>query len=494
MLPAPAATPRGGSGVYGRSEGEGRVGRYRLVKRLAAGGMAELHLAEAVGPDGAPRMVVVKTLREDLDEDELITMLLEEARIASCLRHPNIVELIEVGQEGKTHFLAMEFVFGRNLRELRERCEELGERIPHRHLVTILADTLDALHHAHHEATFEGRPLRVIHRDVSPQNVLVGFDGAVKLLDFGMAKASAQQSRTRAGVLKGKYAYMSPEQVHFQGVDHRSDLFSVGVVLWELLTGRRLFLRHTDYETVRAVMACQVPFARALSPTLPWSPSWVAFRALRRDPRWRYRDARRMRDALLAGDGRSREDARRELAAWMRALFSRPLAQREALLERLRDDPARHRMVLESGFELLDEVTDPGVSLRPSPGPDGETDPAPPPVGLGLLGVVSTALGSWRWFALIFTGLVFLGGALALYVGAHRQRDTAYLEIRADRAGVAVTVGGRDLGATPLDEVAVMPGRHRVVGRAEGGARAVEVTVAPGERKVVNLRFAPAAP
>jgi serine/threonine protein kinase len=222
---------------------EGRIGRYRLIKRLAVGGMADIFLAQLHGPRGYERTVVVKTIRADLvDEEDLVTMLMEEARIASCLRHDNIVELIEVGEENGTHYLVMEFLFGRDLGQIRDRCQELGVRIPPEHVITLLADMLAALHHAHHEATFQGKKLSVIHRDVSPQNLIVGFDGSVKLLDFGLAKAAAQISRTRAGVLKGKYAYMSPEQVNFKGVDQRSDLFSAGVLLWEMLTQRRPLL------------------------------------------------------------------------------------------------------------------------------------------------------------------------------------------------------------------------------------------------------------
>src|SRR5688572_3629135 len=245
--------------------------------------MADIYLAQEVGPRGYERTVVVKTIRADLvDEEDLISMLMEEARIASCLRHDNIVELYEVGEEAGTHFLAMEFVFGRDLGQIRDRCLDLGQRFPYEHIATIVCDVLDALYYAHHKATYQGKPLAVIHRDVSPQNIIIGFDGSVKLLDFGLAKAAAQLSRTRAGVLKGKYAYMSPEQVNFEGVDQRADIFSAGTVLWEMLTQRRLFFRASDYETVKAVMACVVPFPRAIRNDIPWHLSWVAYRALRR--------------------------------------------------------------------------------------------------------------------------------------------------------------------------------------------------------------------
>ena len=144
--------------------------------------MADIWLAQEFGPRGYERTAVVKTIRADLtDEEELIQMLVEEARIAACLEHPNIVELYEVGQEEETHYLAMEFVFGRDLRQIRDHCLEHKLKIPHEHIVTIIAGVLDALHYAYNEATYEGRPMRVIHRDVSPQNIIVGFDGTVKL-------------------------------------------------------------------------------------------------------------------------------------------------------------------------------------------------------------------------------------------------------------------------------------------------------------------------
>lgn len=474
---------------------EGKVGRYRLIKRLAVGGMADIYLAQQFGSRGYERTVVVKTIRSDLvDEEDLIQMLTEEARIASCLRHDNIVELVEVGEEAGTHFLAMEFVFGRDLGAIRDRCEELGVRIPWEHIATVSADVLDALHYAHHDATFEGRPLGVIHRDVSPQNIIVGFDGTVKLLDFGLAKAAAQISRTRAGVLKGKYAYMSPEQVNFKGVDQRADLFSVGVVLWEMLTQRRLFYRVSDYETVKAVMECQVPFPRAVRHDLPWSVSWVVYRALRKTPRWRYRDAHCMRRALLAHDDRERQAARDALAAWMRELFSKQLAAREAALTRARPDPTRHRQILESGFELLEETTDPDLRLRPTPPSPGEEEVDPRPMAApGLLGLAGAMLGTWRWFALILAALTFFSVAAGIYIGSAHGPETGhygYLDVVADTDRVAVVVGDTSVGEAPVQRIAVLPGRHRIVGTARAESRVVEVDVAPGESKVIQLRFA----
>lgn len=471
---------------------EGRIGRYKLIKRLAVGGMADIYLAQQHGPRGYERTVVVKTIRADLvDEEELIHMLIQEARIASCLEHDNIVEMIEVGEEAGTHFLAMEFLFGRDLGQIRDRCAELGIRIPPEHMTTVLADVLDALYHAHHEATSDGQPLHVIHRDVSPQNVLVGFDGSVKLLDFGLAKAAAQISRTRAGVLKGKYAYMSPEQVNFKGVDQRADIFSCGVVLWETLTQRRLFYRSSDYDTVKAVMACQVPFPRAVRPDLPWGLSWVTYRALRKNAGWRYKDARRMREALIKNDPRDRATARDELAEWMAMLFERQLAARDLALVRARQDPNRHRQILDAGFELLEETTDPDLRIAPAPPPPTRARSGAQVAGTGLMGLASAVLGTWRWFALVMAALVFLSVAAGIYIGSAQvaAERYGYLHVFANTEDVDIVVGGTALGKAPVQEVAVYPGRHRIVGTRDGVKKSIEVEVRPGENKVVKLEF-----
>lgn len=488
MMKHAAATPL----VAPAAISEGRIGRYRLIKRLAVGGMADIYLAQQYGRRGYERTVVVKTIRADLvDEEDLIAMLMEEARIASCLRHDNIVELYEVGEEGDTRFLAMEFVFGRDLGQVRDKCEEKDVRFPAKHVSTILVDVLDALFYAHHKATTDdGRRLEVIHRDVSPQNIIVGFDGSVKLLDFGLAKAAAQISRTRAGVLKGKYAYMSPEQVNFKGVDQRADLFSVGVILWEMMTGQRLFYRVSDYETVKAVVSCSVPFPKAVQADLPWNLSWVAWRALRRTPRWRYADAQRMRTSLLKNDPRPRAEARDQLAEWMAYLFEEQLASRDLALRRARNDPTRHRQILDAGFELLEEVTDPDLRLRPRP---AKRPSAPQPSG-GALGLLAAVLGTWRWFMLVFAALVFLSIAAGVYIGSSYDEQYGYLHVHSDADHVQIVVGGKSLGEAPVDRIPVIPGRHRIIGRHGDVTRTVEVRVQPGENKVIRLKFIKAAP
>ncbi len=464
---------------------EGRIGKYRLIKRLAVGGMADIYLAQEVGVRGYERTCVVKTIRADLvDEEDLISMLMEEARIASCLKHDNIVELYEVGEEAGTHYMAMEFVFGRDLGQIRDRCLELGQRIPNEHVATILADVLDALYYAHHDARYQGKPLAVIHRDVSPQNILIGFDGSVKLLDFGLAKAAAQLSRTRAGVLKGKYAYMSPEQVNFAGVDQRADIFSAGIVLWEMLTQKRLFYRPSEYETVKSVIACEVPFPRAVRADIPWSLSWVAYRALRRNPRWRYGDAVKMRIALLRNDERQRSEARKELATWMHDLFQEELQIREHALVRAIANPGKHRELQDAGFELIEEATEHDFKLRrPS---------VPPKRSRSNLsgaheGLVAAALGTWKWFALVLAAIIFLGIATGVYLGA--AQSYGYVSVFAESEGVRIVVGGKSFGDAPVENIPVLPGRYQVIGSSSGDTEIIEIDVQAGEREAVRLKL-----
>jgi serine/threonine protein kinase len=472
---------------------EGRIGRFKLIKRLAVGGMADIYLAQETGPRGYEKTVVVKTIRADLvDEEELIQMLMEEARIASCLKHENIVELYEVGEEAGTHYMAMEFVFGRDLGQIRDRCLDLGERIPYEHVSTIVADVLDALYYAHNDATFDGKPLAVIHRDVSPQNILIGFDGSVKLLDFGLAKAAAQLSRTRAGVLKGKYAYMSPEQVSFEGVDQRADIFSAGIVLWEMLTLKRLFYRPSEYETVKSVLACVVPFPRAIRSDIPWSLSWIAYRALRRSPRWRYGNAKKMRAALLDHDGRDRKKARNALAEWVSQLFQEELQIRESALVRAMSNPGKHRELQDAGFELIEEVTEPEFKLRRpakerTRAKSSKTDLTQEDVGL-----VATTLGTWKWFLLMMAAIVFLGIATGVYLGA--AQSYGYLSVFAASPGVSINVGGKPFGTAPVENIPVLPGRYKVIGSLGADREEIEVEVDAGEREAVRLTLPRAKP
>src|SRR3954452_12385271 len=236
----------------------GRLGRYRLVRRLAVGGMAEVYLAVAEGLSGFEKRVVVKRLLPQHGrEGELVAMFLDEARLVASLRHPNIGEVYDVGAEGSDYFFAMEHIPGRDVRDLLSA--RYGEPLPLAEALAVVTGVAEGLHHAHEQRDEEGRLLDIVHRDVSPSNVLVSMSGQVKLIDFGVAKWGAQRTETRHGVLKGKCAYMSPEQCRAEPLDRRSDVFSLGVLLYEITTGRRPFEGANDFEVMTAVVRGEPP-------------------------------------------------------------------------------------------------------------------------------------------------------------------------------------------------------------------------------------------
>jgi eukaryotic-like serine/threonine-protein kinase len=346
------------------------LGKYQLIKRIAVGGMSEIFLASQGGLEGFERAVIVKCIREDLDtENEVKDMFLDEARIAACLKHPNIVHLYDVGRDQETAYLAMEYIFGRDLMAISERTRMLNREIPTQIIIKIMCDVLAGLHYAHEVAEFEDKPLRVIHRDVSPQNVLVSFDGITKLVDFGIAKASARLSKTRVGVLKGKYAYMSPEQVRGKPLDHRSDQFSVAVVAYEVLTGTRLFQRETDYSTMEAVDHCEIPPIRVLRKDVPRRLMRVLRKAMRRNPRRRFSSTKEMERALhklLRGSTVEQNDL---VSGFMRKLFANELQARERAIEQAEDQ--ERELILSTGFEMISEkatrvgeAPDPPLAMR----------------------------------------------------------------------------------------------------------------------------------
>src|SRR5215831_8092279 len=224
-------------------------GNYRLLRRLARGGMAEVFLATQKGPEGFERPIAIKRILPHLVEElEFVEMFMDEARLAARLAHPNIAHIYEFGKAADYYFIAMEYVDGPSVADL---CRSAHERpVPLEHATRIAAETCAGLHYAHQHG--------VVHRDVSPQNILVSVDGAVKLVDFGIAKATHQMNRTRPGVIKGKFAYMSPEQVEGKPLDGRSDVFNVGIVLYELVTGVPLFRRDDAPSAMRQIRAGQL--------------------------------------------------------------------------------------------------------------------------------------------------------------------------------------------------------------------------------------------
>ncbi|HEY0706250.1 MAG TPA: serine/threonine-protein kinase, partial [Polyangia bacterium] len=253
-----------------------RLGRYQIVERIATGGMAEVYLAVHGELAGFRTPVVLKKVLPHLaNNPQFIDMFLDEARIASMLDHPNVVRIYEVGRSGSEYFLAMELVQGKSLSALLRRFQETYSRMDPRLAAFVVAQAAAGLHHAHNLTDPLGNPLGLVHRDVSPQNILISFEGSVKVIDFGIARALGRITETQTGGMKGKFGYMSPEQARGEDVDLRTDIFALGVVLWEALTNRRLFQRENDLATMRALAYEPIPRPSTVADVSPELESLV---------------------------------------------------------------------------------------------------------------------------------------------------------------------------------------------------------------------------
>jgi serine/threonine-protein kinase len=385
------------------------LGRYQLLSRLAVGGMAEVFLARQGELSGFKTLVVVKKVLPHLAvKPDFIAMFLDEARIASMLDHPNIVRITEVGRAGDEYFLAMELVQGKPLASILQQSEKAKTPIPHHLAALIVANAAAGLHHAHQLTDASGHPLGLVHRDVSPQNIMVSFEGSVKVIDFGIARALGRLGDTVAGSLKGKMGYMAPEQARSENVDARADLFSLGVVLWECVAGRRLFLRENELATLRAVAYEPIPSVSKLVEVDPALDAIVR-RSVTRNIDERFQDAEEMRMALedwvFSSGGASTHDLASMIKAWFPAEHLQWQRAARLALDMQESDPP-----IEVAFPNLStgrtEHSPTGVgpmdsssqSYRPPPVSVPFPEPAPPPAKASLrlavpVGIVLSLVG-----------------------------------------------------------------------------------------------------
>lgn len=277
-----------------------QIGNYQVARKLATGGMGEVYLAHQTGPVDFRRQVVLKKLHPKFTTDpQFVAMFLNEARIAANLAHPNIVHIYELFQEGNGYVIAMEYVRGGTVLALLRALEIAGTRgVPFGPMIRIALSVCDALYYAYNEPDADGMPRKVIHRDISPSNILVGYDGQVKLADFGIAKVLAQDSATQATTIKGKYGYLTPEQIRCQPLDQRSDLFSLGTMLWEMSVGKRLFQRDNEMQMMYAILEEPIPAPSTHVPNYPPDLERVVMKALARNRDDRYPDANALADDL----------------------------------------------------------------------------------------------------------------------------------------------------------------------------------------------------
>jgi serine/threonine-protein kinase len=267
--------------------------RYRVIDRLASGGMAEVFVAESAGLEGFKKRVAIKRVLPHLSQKKrFISMFLDEARLSAALSHSNCVQVFDIGIGDDAYFIVMEYVDGADLKGVVEYLKKDGKPFPLEAAVLICERICEGLAYAHDATGPDGKPLHIVHRDMSPPNVLITRHGEVKIVDFGLAKATSQLEKSEAGIIKGKFGYLSPEAAMGEEVDHRTDIFAVGIILWELLAGRRLFLGETDFQTVKQVQAAQIPPISSIRPDVPKALDAILAKALARDRAQRYASAR----------------------------------------------------------------------------------------------------------------------------------------------------------------------------------------------------------
>ncbi len=389
-----------------------RLGRYVLCYELAAGGMATVYLARAEGIGGFDRLVALKIIHPHLaKQKEFVEMFLDEARLAARVVHPNVCSVFDYGAEDGTYFLAMDYLVGENagrvLRVAARRADITGRPALPLILARIIADACEGLHAAHEARADDGSPLGLVHRDVTLHNLFVGYDGSVRVVDFGVAKAAGGSHRTTAGTLKGKFPYMSPEQVRQEPLDRRSDVWSLGVCLFELLARRRLFRTDGEFQTLKAVLEQEIPVPSSLRPNVPAALDAVVLKALSRDPEQRYASARELGRALNAAIGASGGAGAADLAELMDDLFADARAERFALLESARKvDPDHPSTSAVAPAPLRASLTDSLSGSIAGEGPaaaPAETRPeAKRPVamlaGVGIAAVLALSLGAWAMF------------------------------------------------------------------------------------------------
>ncbi|MDQ3341449.1 MAG: protein kinase, partial [Myxococcota bacterium] len=310
-------------------------GKYLLLDRISVGGMAEVFKAKSYGVEGFEKIIAIKRILPTMGEDrDFIKMFIDEAKIAGQLAHANICQIFELGRIDGSHFIAMEYIWGKDLLQIQNRLRKIKQPMPIAMACFSIAKVLEGLDYAHRKRDPLGRPLEIVHRDCSPQNVLVSYEGEVKVIDFGIAKATSRNSRTMAGVLKGKFGYMSPEQVRGLPLDRRSDIFALGTMLYECLTSDRLFQGETDFSTLEKVRNVDIRPPRELNPNIPEVVEKVILKALAKDVDDRYQWCSEMLADLQAFlMSQDVVFTAKSLSGWLKEVFSSEIERERQQLE-----------------------------------------------------------------------------------------------------------------------------------------------------------------
>jgi serine/threonine protein kinase len=460
------------------------LGKYRLIAELARGGMGVVHLAVVQGVAGFTKLLVVKELRKEfLDDEAFVSMFFEEARLAARLNHPNIVQTIEVGSEGSRRFLAMEYLEGQSLQRIIRRARRLGEPVSVGAQLRVLVEVLSALEYAHSLAGLDGAALGLVHRDVSPHNVLVTYEGHIKLVDFGIAKTLDAVHETRGGVLKGKTTYMAPEQAACEPVDRRADVFAVGLMLWEAAVGRRPWEGQGDVAILRSLLSGAVPQLEDARQDVDTDLAAIVRRATSVKVDERYPTALAMRDDLerYIAAHEIAPTTTRDLATLVSQLFIDDRQRLQTLIDaQLRalgdadrepisgvsssptssvpsirvETPSGQRLSISPEASILESGPDSGL---PSVAPSAMWTPAPsvpPPKGRFMAGAVA-ALAVVAVVTLVQKGLDRRWAHWASQAATHAAADAALLGRGASRTAHVAIHASPASAQLYVDDVAV---------------------------------------
>ncbi len=403
-----------------------RFGKYYLIDKIAVGGMAEIFRAKQFGEGGFEKLLVIKRILSHLSEEQdFVQMFFDEARISSTLGHSNIVHVYDFGRIQSNYFIAMEYCEGKDLKTIMKKCQEIGRPLPVEYAVYIIHEVLKGLDYAHRKKNEYNEEMNILHRDISPSNVIVSYDeGKVKLADFGIAKAESATYKTKAGVLKGKFEYMSPEQASGLPIDRRSDIFSVGICLYELLTRRRLFKTDSDLRTLELIRNPLIPPPSHLNPQVSEELDAIVMKALARRPEDRYQEAWQMQHELRELMRSSTPPTSPDLIALSLANFMQEIFEREIRQERARLDKSsrivRQLLAEEDDIGLEDESWEiPSDGSRVVGGlvpPDGTE------MRLMLEEARNAKTARWPLIALLLVLVAVLGSVLLFQ---HRGEDGA---------------------------------------------------------------------
>jgi serine/threonine protein kinase len=448
-------------------------GKYFLLDRIAVGGMAEVFKAKTYGVRGFERLLVIKRILPHLSKDEeFVEMFIDEAKISVELNHANICQVTDLGKIGDNFFIAMEYIDGKDLRAILKKCSTIKTPLTNEMALFVAMEMLKGLDYAHRKShSVHGVPLKLIHRDISPQNIMLSYQGEVKIVDFGIAKTESKLNKTQAGVLKGKFGYMSPEQASGLELDGRTDVFSAGIILFEMLTGRRLFLGDTDFETLEKIKECEVPPPSKYNPQIPPELEAAVLKALSRQPEDRFQTAQEFQTALAKiFYSQFSSFSSRDLSDFLHSIFSEEIDQEKESLRRAIDSlPADELEAAISGAEaandrLIDSSSSgsgrrnaTSSSSRPRTGPPIGADKT---FGSGTKARTKRAT-LIRNLAVLLTPALLVVVTLTWLWPSSRKKpkietstsasEMVSVQITSDPIGAMVSVQGQKRGTTPLE-------------------------------------------